>query len=94
MDVYTYSEARQNFSTELDKAEATGKDPHTSKRRQDLRAGAGTALRVAARRAVHPGGHLHAGTRHPGQKPAAQNQGAGATGGVAGFLRMTGLAQV
>ena len=25
MDVYTYSEARQNFSTVLDKAEATGK---------------------------------------------------------------------
>ncbi len=25
MDVYTYSEARQNFSTVLDKAEATGR---------------------------------------------------------------------
>ena len=25
MDVYTYSKARQNFSTVLDKAEATGK---------------------------------------------------------------------
>lgn len=25
MDVYTYSDARQNFSTVLDKAEATGK---------------------------------------------------------------------
>lgn len=25
MDVYTYSEARQNFTTVLDKAEATGK---------------------------------------------------------------------
>ena len=25
MDVYTYSETRQNFSTVLDKAEATGK---------------------------------------------------------------------
>ena len=62
MDVYTYSEARQNFSRVLDKAESTGKVLIRRKdgRTYDLCPGAGTPHRLASGCALHRGGHLYA----------------------------------
>ena len=64
MDVYTYSEARQNLSNVLKKAESDGKVSYTQKRRQDLCPGAGASHRVTAGCSFNQGRHLYTGNRH------------------------------